>query len=92
MTLKIFFSLVLCNIGITILTLLVWAGVLFLFENSAISVNPLIVACLVLMIQLYINSWILERRLIYGLLNMIFCLIQILVIWFVVLWYLFRGM
>jgi hypothetical protein len=91
-TLKIFLTTLLWNIVTIILIVLVSIGLTFLLQNSSLSVSPFIIIGLVLLLQLYINGRILQRQSKYSLLNIIICLIQILILWYLALRFLFQGM
>ncbi len=92
MTLKVFLTILLWNMVTIFLVVLLGVGLSFLLQNISISIHPLILTGLVLLLQLYINGKILERKLKYSLLNIIICLIQILALWYGALRFLFQGM
>ena len=92
MTLKIFLTLLLWNIAIIIFIVLLGVGLTFLLQNSSFSIHPFIIIGLVLLLQLYINGKILERKLKYSVLNIIICLIQMLALWYGALRFLFQAM
>jgi|GEM_PF-3564965 len=84
MTIKIFLNILLWNLAFTVLTSIVGiAGIYFFAKNIPFFVNPLILFGVVLIGQLYFNSWLLGKRRIYNVQNLIYCYLQLSLLWFV---------
>jgi hypothetical protein len=81
MNLGIFLKILLWNIAFTFLTIVASIGIYFIVRNLPMFVSPLILTGIVLMSQLYFNSWLLEKRQIYNVRNLVYCFIQLLLVW-----------
>jgi hypothetical protein len=83
MNIKIFLKILLWNLVFTVSILIASVGIYFLVANLPFFVSPLILFGVVLMGQLYFDSWLLGKRRIYNLRNLIYCFLQLLFIWFI---------
>jgi uncharacterized membrane protein YozB (DUF420 family) len=100
MTFEIFLKILLWNLTFTLLALAASVGIYFILDILPIKhvedlpiyiFNPLTLFGIVLMGQLYFNAWLLEKRRIYNLRNLIYCFFQLLLLW-VVLYIFFAAL